>query len=191
MLRVLAALVMLVGLGGAAHGSSCPASFTVENHTTAPPSVGQSFTAPYSGTLVKFTVKADNPNPGLVTVRLYNGESVAAPDLLRTETGHPALVNGENIITLTTPLPVVDDQLYTFLLTNESANGTRLRYDVANSYPCGMATAGAGFVPGSDIWFRLGIVAPKQAVPGLSGGAVALLMLSILALSINALRNRT
>lgn len=186
-MRFLAIMAIVLGFCTSAYGASCTTSFTTENNTTAPVSVGQSWTSTCTGNMTFLTVKADTPNAGLMTLKIYNGQSLAAPDLLRTQAGNPALVHGENSIILAAPLSLVAGQQYTFLLTNESANGIKLRYDVGNGYVGGQATAGAGFVAGSDIWFKINVDYPVS-VPMLSEWGVILFSLLILAVVMHRLK---
>ena len=145
-------LAVFIGLPAQSF-AGCSDEFLVENATTAPVNVGQSWTATCGGTLQSITVKADTPNAGLMTLKIYNGQSLAAGDLLSTQTNLAALVHGENTYAVG-GVAITAGQQYTFLFTNESANGIRFRYDTLNGYAGGQATAGAGFVAGSDIWFK-------------------------------------
>ena len=187
-MRNLALLVLALGLPVSVR-AACTTSFTVENTTTAPPTVGQSFTAGCGGLLTTITVKADSPNAGLMTLRIYAGQSLFAGDLLFTQTGMPALVHGENQYAVAPPVGLTAGQQYTFLFTNESGNGIKFRYDVANGYAGGQATAGAGFVAGSDIWFRVDI-ADRELVPTLSEWGLIFLSLLLCAAAVHAMRTR-
>ena len=186
-MRVLAALVLSLCLCTSAR-AACTTSFTVENNTSAPPTVGQSFTAGCAGFVAGITVKADTPNAGLMTLKIYSGESLAAPDLLFSQTGMSALVNGENQYQIVPPVGVASGQQYTFLFTNESANGIKFRYDTTNGYAGGQATAGAGFVAGSDIWFRVDIIG--LAVPALSEWGVLILAMLLGGIAVYTMRGR-
>lgn len=165
-------LALLIGIP--AHSfAGCTDEFLVENNTTAPLTVGQSWTPTCDGTLQSITVKADTPNAGLMTLKIYNGQSLAGPDLLSTQTGLPALVHGENTYAVG-GVAITAGQQYTFLFTNElgGVNGIKFRYDVTNSYAGGMATAGAGFVAGSDIWFRASVCTATLTYTAGTGGTI-------------------
>lgn len=185
-MKFLVAAVLAFGLYTSAQ-AACTVEFNVENATTAPVSVGQSYTAECSGLMTSITVKADTPVSGLMTLKIYNGQSLAAGDLLYTQNGNPALVNGENQYNISPSVSVITGQQYTFIFTDEGSTGIRFRYDTTNSYAGGQATAGAGFVPGSDIWFRINI-ADAQSVPAFSEWGMVLFSVLLGIAGVRAMR---
>ena len=158
-LTLLVIPALLIGLPARSR-AACTDQHLIENNTSVPINVGQSWTATCDGLLQAIAVKADMPNAGLMTLKIFQGESLDPANLLSTQTGLPDLVDGENTYAVPGDIAMVTGQQYTFLFTNESANGIRFRYDVADGYVDGQATAGAGWVVGSDVWFQAIVVDP-------------------------------
>ncbi|MEW6663797.1 MAG: choice-of-anchor U domain-containing protein [Thermodesulfobacteriota bacterium] len=173
-MRFLPVPVLVLLLCTPAH-PACTVSYTTHNATTGVVNVGQSWTATCSGVWTSITILADNPNPGSMTLKIYKGQSVAAGDLLHSET-FASCVDGLQTYTLSNPQSVTSGNQYTFLFTNNLSNAIKFRYDTANGYAGGMATAGVGFVAGSDIYFEMSVVDPTYtlscSVSGLGSGAL-------------------
>jgi len=95
----LAVVVAVLGYPGNDTAAQCIDQHPVEALTSNVDPIGQSWTSTCDGELRYLVVRADLPNPGTHTLSIYAGQSVAAGDLIASQSGI-LLADGENRIRL-------------------------------------------------------------------------------------------
>ena len=172
----LAVVVAVLGYPGNDTAAQCIDQHPVEALTSNVDPIGQSWTSTCDGELRYLVVRADLPNPGTHTLSIYAGQSVAAGDLIASQSGI-LLADGENRIRLDDLPWITSGQQYTFVIDNLSNNLVRLRYDGLAGYPGGQAYNGIFFVAGADLWFQAQVTLPPIPTLNEWGRAVLIVLL--------------
>ncbi|MBB5746874.1 IPTL-CTERM sorting domain-containing protein [Brevundimonas variabilis] len=160
-------------LAAPASAQTISANLTESGNLGSQTFVGQSFTATVTGTVTQIRVAASASSA--TTIRLYNGTGTGQAGGPGTPLYSQAGVNlanttpARNTVTLSTPLPIVAGNVYSFAFDQASLTGG------GPVYPGGMAFIAGTTDPGTiDLNFEVVQVAAPAPVPTLSEWALIL-----------------
>ncbi|MBF0551684.1 MAG: IPTL-CTERM sorting domain-containing protein [Deltaproteobacteria bacterium] len=158
--RCFLVIILILGYCGAAQAACKVSQHLDEDSPTAHGSnFGQSFTAPCSGVLTTISVKTWGASTDILTINIYNGQSLVLVDRIHTQSIAAFPGAGVHDITLSTPIRVTGGSQYTFQLL--PASGTiQMNVSALNPYAGGQYEGNGFFNPGADLYFDVNITDP-------------------------------